>query len=138
MLKEYTMDNMKFLKYFKEALESDPAANAPIDDAAAFAGSFENDESAAQLQGEVDNASIAPEQRAELLQKADKYANLISDKILPILRKLQDDIVSGTFATIAPDIKNISKINEDLASLSESLRGRVRDAVIKSDSNTEK
>ena len=69
---------------------------------------------------------------------ADKYAENISSVVLPTLRKLHTDITTGMFKTIAPDIKGISGINEDLASLAEALRGRVRDAVIKSDNKDKK
>jgi hypothetical protein len=135
------MDN-KFTRYFKKSLVKEAVAGGPvepaIDDAAAFAGSFEDEASAQQVQGEVEQASLPPEQRAEILKKADKYSDQISKLILPTLRKLHDEIVSGTFASIAPDIKGISGINEDLAKLAESLRGRTRDAVLKSDKNEEK
>jgi hypothetical protein len=138
------MENTKFKRYFKKSFmnEATIAGEAPVDpamdDTAAFAGSFEDDGTADQIQGEVEQASLPPEQRADLLKKADKYAENISKIILPTLRRLHDDIVSGVFASIAPDIKGISGINEDLAKLAESLRGRTRDAVLKSDKNEQK
>lgn len=131
----------KFAKYFKKSLVKEAALPAPIteqppmDDAAALQGSFEDEANAQQLDAEVSNASISPEQRAQLLKRADKYAENISTMVLPTLRKLHDDIVSGVFASIAPDIKGIANINEDLARLAESLRGRTREAVLKSDKN---
>lgn len=130
----------KMEKYFKRTLnEAAPVAEAPVvDDATAFAGSFEDEASAEQLNTEVQSSMLAPEQRAMILKKADKYAENISSIILPTLRKLHDAIVSGVFASIAPDIKGISNINEDLAKLAESLRGRTRDAVLKSDKNEAK
>ena len=136
------MDNNKFTRYFKNSLITEavpaPVAEAPVDDAAVFEGSFETPENAQGIQGEVEQAGMPPEQRAGILKLADKYAENITKIVLPTLRKLHDDIVSGTFASIAPDIKGISGINEDLAKLAESLRGRTRDAVLKSDKNVEK
>ena len=134
------MSNKKFNRYFKKSFikEAIGAEAAPMaDDSATFAGSFEDEANAAQIEGEVEQAGIDPQQRANILKLADKYAENISKMVLPTLRKLHDDIVSGTFATIAPDIKGISGINEDLAKLAESLRGRTRDAVLKSEKNTE-
>ena len=128
----------KFIKYFTKSLlnEAVPAPlpqDPALDDSTAFAGSFEDGNGVEQIAGEVANASIDPVQRDMILKKADKYAENISNVILPTIRKLHNDIVSGVFKSIAPDLKGVSSIAEDLASLSESLRGRIRDAVIKSD-----
>lgn len=122
----------RFTKYFKSSLNEgsqpiEPASE--LDDSAAFAGSFEDEAVADDVNGEVEAAGIDPSQHAEILRKADKYAENIDKLILPVLRKIHNDIVTGTFSTVAPDIKGISGITEDLASLAESLRGRVRDAI---------
>jgi hypothetical protein len=135
------MSTTKFQKYFKSSLLTEaplpppppPPVDEPMDDAAALDKTFDDPANKEQLAAELTNMELAPEQKAELLKKADKYADNISKIILPVLRKLHDDIVSGIFQQIAPDIKGISGINEDLASLAEALRGRVRDAVIKKD-----
>jgi hypothetical protein len=131
----------KFSRYFKKSLVTEagsdvlaPASDltTPDEDAAAFNSTFEDEAAITDLEGEVAGAGIDPMQNAELLKKADKYADNISKIILPVLRKLHDDIVTGTFTTVAPDIKGISGITEDLAKLAESLRGRIRDAIAKS------
>jgi len=133
----------KFQRYFKKSLTEGaidlapapapvPQPEAPIDDTGAFEGSFEDDSMAQDLEGEVENAGIDPRESAEILKKADKYAENIDKLILPLLRKIHNDIVTGQFATVAPDIKGISGTTEDLAKLAESLRGRVRDAIAKS------
>ena len=126
----------KFKRYFtrsllKEMGEQPAPVNPVANDAEVFDGSFEDENTAGQLEGEVDSISIDPEQRDMILRKADSYAEMISNQVLPTLRKLHTDIISGVFASVAPDIKGISGINEDLAELSEALRGRVKDAVIK-------
>ena len=136
------MSTTKFHKYFKSSflkeaglppppMEEMPPEPALTDDAALKKSL--TPQGADQLDAEAANLQLDPTQKAEILRKADKYADNISKIILPVLRKLHDDIVSGVFQQIAPDIKGISSINEDLAGLAESLRGRVRDAVIKSD-----
>ncbi len=129
----------KFTKYFKRSLisEADEAV-VPMDDATTFKQDFENPESVQQLDAEITNASITPEQRVNMLTKADKYAEKINNIILPMLRNLHDSIVSGEFKAIAPDISGISNITEDLAALSESLRGKTRDALIKQDTKDSK
>ena len=133
----------KFIKYFTKSLlnEAVPAptlAEPVLDDAVAFEGSFEDGQGASQIKTEVGGISLDPVQRDMILKKADKYAENISNVILPTIRKLHNDIVSGVFKSIAPDLKGVSGIAEDLASLSESLRGRVRDAVLKSDNKDKK
>ena len=132
----------KFNKYFKESLtlkEADMSLD-PTGEGhqAVFNQSVDYPAAAEQVEAELQNASISPEQRAGILKKADKYAENISTVILPMLRKLHDSIVTGEFKDIAPDIKGISNITEDLASLAESLRARTRDAIIKADKNESK
>lgn len=135
----------KFLKHFKKTIkeatrvpQEDPSMQPPIDDPTAFNQSFQNPEDASAIEAEVQGLNLDPEQKAALLEKADDYATKISGVILTTLRNLHNDIVSGVFAQIAPDIKGISGINEDLATLAESLRGRMRDAVLKSDKSEKK
>jgi len=137
------MSIKKFTKYFTKSLLSEavpaPMPQEPaLDDSAAFEGSFDDNTGATQIKDEVQGISIDPVQRDKILKMADKYAENISSVVLPTLRKLHTDITTGMFKTIAPDIKGISGINEDLASLAEALRGRVRDAVIKSDNKDKK
>lgn len=134
------MTKDKFKKRFSESLlrEAVPAAIPAADDATAFEGSFENPEAAQGIEGEIQNVAMDETQKQTILKKADKYAELINSSILPALRRLHDDIISGVFAQIAPDIKGVSGITEDLARLAESLRGRSRDAVLKAGKNTEK
>lgn len=132
----------KFIKYFTKSLLNEEIANPVsaepvVDDQAAFAGSFEDDGVADKVAGEVDSLAIDPVQKDKILKLADKYAENISAVVLPTLRKLHDDIVSGTFSSIAPDIKGISGINEDLAKLAESLRGRTREAILKNNKTKE-
>lgn len=127
----------KFEKYFTkslitEAIPAEAAVKAPVADDKAFAGSFEDENTVGQLEDEISNSTMAPEQQADILRKADKYAENINAVILPTLRKLHDDIVQGVFSSIAPEIKDVSGICEDLARLSEALRGRTRDAMLKS------
>lgn len=122
----------KFNRYFTKSLLKEADAVAPVaNDSAIFDNSFENEGTATQVQDEVGSISIDPVQRDMILKKADKYAEMISNQVLPTLRKLHTDIISGVFASVAPDIKGISGINEKLAELSEALRGRIKDAVIK-------
>jgi hypothetical protein len=137
----------KFARYFKSSLVQEaivPPSDVPVaptpelNDEQALSQTFEDDAQKQQLDSEIQNIQLNPEQKADLLRKADKYADNISKIILPTLRKLHTDIVSGVFTSIAPDIKGISGINEDLAGLSEALRGRVRDAVVKNDKNEKK
>ena len=134
----------KFAKYFKKSLVKEAALPAPIteqppiDDAAALQGSFEDEANAQQLDTEVSNATVSPEQRASILKKADKYAEQISSIMLPMLRRLHDSIVSGEFREIAPEVKGISDITGKLAELSENLRGKTRDAILKANKNDEK
>jgi hypothetical protein len=139
------MSTTKFLKYFKSSLVNEaidpavtPPTNAPVtapvvDDEAVLSQTFEDDAQKQKLDTEISNISLSPEQKADILRKADKYSDNITKIVLPTLRKLHDDIVSGVFASIAPDVKGISGINEDLAGLAEALRGRTRDAVLKAD-----
>ena len=124
----------KFIKYFtKSLLNEEIAANpavAPVaDDAEAFAGSFEDDGAIEQVEGEVEDITIDPIQKQKILKMADQYAENISQMMLPTIRKLHNDIVSGVFSSIAPDLKGVSDIAVDLAKLSEMLRGNIRDAV---------
>jgi len=129
----------KFNRYFTKSLLKEEVPAVPVaDDSAIFDNSFEDEGTASQVQDEVGSISIDPIQRDMILKKADKYAENISNVILPTIRKLHNDIVSGVFKSIAPDLKGVSGIAEDLASLSESLRGRIRDAVIKSDNKDKK
>jgi hypothetical protein len=133
----------KFVAHFKKIVTEaasivQPPQQGPVDDSQVFAQSFDSDQAAQQLDKEVVGAGLDPEQRASILKRADHYASKIDSIILPTLRKLQDDIVTGVFASIAPDVKGISGINEDLAKLAESLRGRTRDAILKSDKNEKK
>lgn len=143
------MSIQKFTRYFSNSLIMKEAASdttvappPPVadesvagtsPDEAALMKTFDNESGKSNLDNELSNITLSPDQKADILRRADKYSDNISKIILPILRKLHDDIVSGVFASIAPDIKGISGINEDLASLAESLRGRTRDAVLKSD-----
>jgi len=132
----------KFIKYFTKSLLNEEVANPVstepvVDDQTAFAGSFEDNGVADKVAGEVDSLAIDPIQKDKILKLADKYAENISAVVLPTLRKLHDDIVSGTFSSIAPDIKGISGINEDLAKLAESLRGRTREAILKNNKTKE-
>jgi len=132
----------KFLKHFKRTIKEAatpaiPADVAPTDEQA-FSQTFDSKEDVNQVNSEMDNLALDPQQKAEILHKADKYAEFINKSILPTLRKLHDDFVGGTFTSITPEIKGLASICEDLAGLSESLRGRVRDAVIKSDKNEKK
>tara|TARA_R110000822_G_scaffold285247_3_gene406612 strand:+ start:1122 stop:1556 length:435 start_codon:yes stop_codon:yes gene_type:complete len=123
----------KFSRYFKRSLiAEEDDLTTPDDDAAAFKNTFEDESTVTDLDSEVKDAGIDPMQNAEILRKADKYAANITDIFLPVLRDLHDDIVAGTFTTVAPDIKGISDIKENLAKLAESLRGRIRDAIAKS------
>lgn len=131
----------KFKTYFKQNLVNEaintqpvpavPEQDAQIDDGEVFKNSFEDESQAQQIDSEIQNATLEPEQRAQLLRRADKYAEKIADSILPTLRNLHNDITSGMFSSIGLELKDISGINEDLAKLSESLRGRTRDAVLK-------
>jgi hypothetical protein len=133
----------KFIKYFTKSLLNEATPLAPVadslgvDDSSAFAGSFEDGANAEKVAGEVDSLAIDPVQKDKILKLADKYAENISAVVLPTLRRLHDDIVSGTFSSIAPDIKGISGINEDLAKLAESLRGRTREAILKNNKTKE-
>ena len=132
----------KFNNYFKKSLtlkeadlSLDPNAQQ---DQEAFNQSFEDPQAAEQVENELQNASITPEQKMAILGKADKYAESISTGILPMLRKLHDSIVSGEFKDIAPELKGISDITGKLAELSENLRGKTRDAILKANKNENK
>lgn len=122
----------------KEAIAAPMPEAITLDDSEAFNQSFDDGKGAEQVQGEVASLAMDPIQRDKLLKLADKYAENISTVVLPTLRKLHTDITTGVFKSIAPDVKGISGINEDLAALAEALRGRVRDAVIKSDKDGNK
>lgn len=133
----------KFTKYFKksflsEEISPDIATDVPMDDNEAMVKTFDEPENAEGLDTEMNNMSITPEQKAIILKKADKYSDQIANHILPILRKLHDDITSGVFKTIAPDVRGISNINSDLAELAEQIRGKIRDGVIKQDQQDQK
>ena len=124
----------KFTKYFKRSLISEAdEAIANMDDATTFKQDFETPEAANQLDTEIANTTIPPEQRAIIIKKADKYSETITKVILPILRDLHNAIVSGEFKSIAPDIDGLSGINSDLAELAEQIRGKVRDSIVKQD-----
>jgi hypothetical protein len=132
----------KFSNYFKKSLtlkeadlSLDPAAQ---EDQEVFNQSFEDPQGAEQVEAELQNASISPEQKMAMMQKADMYAEKISNNILPMLRKLHDSIVSGEFKDIAPDLKGVSDITGKLAELSENLRGKVRDSILKANQNDAK
>lgn len=140
------MANNKFLNYFKKSLLNEanmppvdaPVEQPPMDDKAAFNASFEDENALKGLEGEINDATLDPEQTAGILKKADKYAQNIEKVILPLLRTLHNDIIEGAFATISPDIKDISGITVDLAGLAEALRGKTRDAVLKNEKDKEK
>lgn len=128
----------KFEKYFKKTLlnEASPTPQPQVDptsDKAAFDASFENPANLDQINAEVASAQMDPQHRAEIIKKANKYADNIVNVILPNLRQLQKEIADGIFKEIAPQIKNISSINGDIAKLAEELRGKTLDAIIKND-----
>lgn len=139
------MANTKFLKYFKKTLIKEDVANPlepempPMnDDKAAFDASFDGESGAKQLEDEITNSTLDPQQTANILKKADKYAQNIDKIILPLLRNLHNDIIEGAFKTISPDIRDISGITVDLAGLAEQLRGKTRDAILKNEKEKEK
>lgn len=116
-----------FKKHFKTIL------NEELNDQEAFESDFQNQNELENLNQEIQNISPDPEANAKIIKLADKYSDKITNYILPIMRKLHQDLTSGIFKSVAPDIKGISNITEDLAALAEALRGRVRDSVIKQD-----
>ena len=132
----------KFTKYFEKSFLKENEGvgeEMGVDDETAMLGTLDDPEATGEaINGEIDTMSVAPEQTAMILKKADKYAEEISTHILPILRKLHTEIISGMFKQVAPDIKGISNINEDLAGLAEAIRGKVRDSVIRKDAEDKK
>lgn len=134
-----------FSKYFKKTLNEDalqPAGTEGLPpeatDQQAFDNSFSDQDQLSQVNDEVSATAIDPNEQAKIIKLADSYAEKVTESILPVLRKLHQDLISGVFKTVAPDIKSISGITEDLASLAEALRGRTRDAIIKSNEKDSK
>lgn len=129
--------NKLFKKQFKKILFEETSSNASSDEEI-FSKEFKNKEELEKLNNEIKNIELDPEYYAKIIKKADKYSYKITEYILPFLRKLHQDLISGIFKYIAPDIKGISNITEDLASLAEALRGRVRDSIIQKNKNKNK
>lgn len=119
-----------FIKHLKErALPVNPDDLGVSEDQEAFNGSFENGSELDKLEGEVNNATPTVEDNAHIVKKANMYSKKITGIILPLLRELDNDLLNGDLSKVAPEIKGISDIRQDLAKLAEALTGETNEAI---------
>ncbi len=131
-----------YKKMFSQVLNEADEALPPVDaagDAQQFEQGFENPEAYQQVQDETDATVTPVEDKTATIEAAEKYSDIILNKIIPLLDKIQNEFLQGgIFANSGITPPNMSSITTNLASLAQELPSKLKDVAAKEASKSQK
>jgi len=125
-----------YKRIFENALQ--PQDISPESDAQTFKQGFENEQDFQNLEQEIQQVTLTPEEIDAVVKRGQQYSQKIT-AFASLLDQIQKDVLKGVFKSVqAKDMEKFAPLKNDLIRLGIALTNGVADTIIKTQSDEKK